>query len=330
MLRILLGAFAGFGLALLGVAVAPLVFDRGSSASPEASSLLTLPSGKTVVKQGSARITTGEFRSVIDSIPADDRAGFLSSSDRLDKMLGDLLLVRLMAIDGIEAGLLESPKLVGALRQEILSFLGQKQARAIKQNAELDDYSELARERYLANREQYMLPEKVDFTQLFLADREGRNETRLIEEIYKQLEAGEAFDALVREYSDESNREGSPGRYEDAKLSKLDGDFAAKLRALESSGDISEPFQTQFGWHIVRLDDYQSPKQQSFEDVEEKLKREVRTEVRNRALRRYGNRLISENEPRVDIDVLKNVLANYGVDLPGSVSVHQESTGDNG
>lgn len=318
---------AGFGLAAIIYFVAlqdPASDHKGVLAIPEDST------GEVIVRQGPVELTAGELQSVINSIPEEDRGRFLRSSERLDKMLGDLLVVRLMAADGLQSGILDSPLVAGGLREAALSYLGQEQGKRIREQAEarVEDYLALARENYQARPESHRLPERADFTQLYLADQEGRDEAALVAEIHEQLLGGADFEVLIREHSDETGAGPDTGRYEDVRLSELDAEFAAQLRALESEGDISMPFETQFGWHIVRLDSYQAPKQQSFEEVADKLERQARAEVRNRALRRYLNRLIAEHSPELDTGALDRVLALYGVEAPGEVSVNQGSVNE--
>ncbi|MGM0659019.1 MAG: peptidylprolyl isomerase [Pseudomonadota bacterium] len=328
MTRILIGMVAGFVLAAIVFFMAQQD-QRAAGPAVPANGILAIPesaAGEAIVRQGPAELASGELKSVINAIPEEDRAPFLRSSDRLDKMLGDLLMVRLMAIDGIESGLLDSAEVAGGLRQAALSYLGQEQSRKVRETAELEDYTALAKEEYLARPERYMLPETVDFTQLYLADREQRDEADLIQEIHVRLEAGEELEALIREYSDEANGQENPGRYQDARLSELDSAFADEIRSLAADeADISRPFETRFGWHIVRLDAYQPEEQQSFEEVADELERQARAEVRNRALRRYMNALISEHDPEVNAEALERLLDQYGVEAPGTISVEQGS-----
>ena len=330
MTRMLIGMAAGLALAAI-IYVVALQDQAGARQGVPANEVLDIPeafAGEIIVRQGPAELTNGELESVINTIPEDDRAPFLRSPERLDKMLGDLLVVRLMAADGLQDGLLDSQLVAGGLRQAIASYLGEEQGKRIRNQAEADveDYAALAREKYQARPEDHRLPEKASFTQLYLADQEGRDEDALIAEIHENLLEGDDFEALIRDYSDETDTGQDVVRYEGVRLTELDDAFAAQLRELDSEGDVSMPFETQFGWHIVRLDSYQAPRQQSFEEVVEKLERQARNEVRNRALRRYLNQLIADHAPEVDSRALERVLERYGVEAPADVSVDQGSS----
>jgi peptidyl-prolyl cis-trans isomerase SurA len=70
-------------------------------------------------------------------------------------------------------------------------------------------------------------------------------------ELHDRIEAGEDFAELAREYSDDptsANLGGDLGWFEPQRY----GDrFGAMVESLED-GELSEPFQTQSGWHIVQ------------------------------------------------------------------------------
>ncbi|MBF0437167.1 MAG: peptidylprolyl isomerase [Magnetococcales bacterium] len=85
-----------------------------------------------------------------------------------------------------------------------------------------------------------------------------------IKELQDKIKGGAAFDQVAREYSedDASVKEGGDlGWMEpDAILPA----FAAALKNL-TKGQISQPIKSQFGWHLLKLDDKESSNPNSFE-----------------------------------------------------------------
>ncbi len=70
-------------------------------------------------------------------------------------------------------------------------------------------------------------------------------------EVIKRLKAGEDFAALAKEYTDEpggGERAGDLGRFTRDKMVKKFSDAAFKLQP----GEISEPVETQFGYHVIQ------------------------------------------------------------------------------
>ncbi|MGE5625666.1 MAG: peptidylprolyl isomerase [Bacillota bacterium] len=73
-----------------------------------------------------------------------------------------------------------------------------------------------------------------------------------IDGIYQQLKAGSDFDALARQYSDDpgsAKQGGDLGWLDPGATVQEFQDAMDKLKP----GEMSEPFQTQFGWHIVQV-----------------------------------------------------------------------------
>ncbi len=78
-------------------------------------------------------------------------------------------------------------------------------------------------------------------------------ETR-INDIYKKIEQGEDFASLAKQFSDDRNSSPKGGEMAPFSSGQLRAkEFEDVAFGLENEGDISEPFKTDFGWHIVKL-----------------------------------------------------------------------------
>jgi peptidyl-prolyl cis-trans isomerase SurA len=78
----------------------------------------------------------------------------------------------------------------------------------------------------------------------------------LIFEIYDQLKTGRNWDELCKQYSEDSNTKNAGGRLRPFGIGALAAvpEFEAVAFALQNPGEISDPFQSSIGWHIIRLE----------------------------------------------------------------------------
>ncbi len=78
-------------------------------------------------------------------------------------------------------------------------------------------------------------------------------ETR-IKDIYSQLQEGKAFEELAREFSDDLNSAGNGGKLTRFGTGGLNSPiFEDKALAMTVPQEYSEPFESKYGWHIVKL-----------------------------------------------------------------------------
>ena len=106
---------------------------------------------------------------------------------------------------------------------------------------------------------------------------------KTIEEIYAKLKQGENFEDLANQFSEDKNsapRGGVLPRFAAGQLSSEE--FENISFGLENVGDYSKPFESQFGWHIVKLIEKHPIKSQS--EMERELDTKIRKDDRSRLI----------------------------------------------
>ncbi len=111
-------------------------------------------------------------------------------------------------------------------------------------------------------------------------------ETR-INQIYKKIQQGEKFESLAKQFSNDKSsakKGGALAPFTGGQLSSKE--FEEVAFSLENQGDISAPFKTAYGWHIMKL--IRKKGIQPFEEVkvqlQNKVKRDSRSKLINSAL----------------------------------------------
>ncbi len=123
---------------------------------------------------------------------------------------------------------------------------------------------------------------EVEVSHIILRTGQGEN-TKVknkILEIYDQLRGGRNWEELCKEYSDDPATKNSGGRLRPFGVGALASipEFEAVAFSLTTQGEISDPFQSVYGWHIVRLE--KKMPVPSFLEVEASLRKKVGSDER--------------------------------------------------
>ncbi|QNJ96649.1 foldase protein PrsA [Constantimarinum furrinae] len=156
-------------------------------------------------------------------------------------------------------------------------------------NTKVGEISEIVRTQFgyhiIKVLDRYKKGEDISVSHIMIADKEDASRTfdpkQRIDEIYTMLQQGESFESLVKQYSEDKGSVKNNGKLRKfgrgGVSAKKFEDAAFKLKRV---GEISEPIQSKFGWHIIRLDEIHPIP--SIEDEREKLEKRVQDENRTK------------------------------------------------
>ena len=99
-----------------------------------------------------------------------------------------------------------------------------------------------------------------------------------IYKIYDQLKGGADFAELAKIISDDKNSGRNGGDLGWFRAGSMVPKFAETAFALKSNGDLSEPVQTQFGWHIIKLIDRKGI--ETFDEIKKEFKEKISRDAR--------------------------------------------------
>ena len=133
---------------------------------------------------------------------------------------------------------------------------------------------------------------------------QGTAENR-INELYKKIQQGEEFESLAKQFSDDKSSSKVGGKLSPFSGGQLSStEFEEVSFGLNEVGEISKPFQSGFGWHIVKL--YNKEPIESFEAIKSELRAKVKRDKRSQliddalvdALKKQYN--VSDEQPALD------------------------------
>ena len=136
----------------------------------------------------------------------------------------------------------------------------------------------------------------------------------LAEQVLAQAKAGKDFGELAKQYSQDPGSAKNGGDLGWAERGSFVAPFSDALFGM-SVGEIKGPVKTQFGYHIIRLDEVAAGKGKSFEEARADLEAQLR---RTRATDRFGD--VQEQ--------LQTKLAEPGADLTALAQQYHLQQGD--
>lgn len=124
------------------------------------------------------------------------------------------------------------------------------------------------------------------------------NAEKKIGEIYQELIGGEAFDKLARLYSDDQGSKAKGGQlppFGSGTNQRMVTEFEDAAFALKNDGDYSQPFKTDYGYHIVKRIEYKPLG--SFEELKTQIEQKLnRGDRANQSEKAFIAKLKEENK----------------------------------
>ena len=252
-------------------AIALAAVDRSGHTSHKRN--ISIATESTIFAQrGQGVVTQLDFDVYLARLEKHHRSVFLQSDNRIGDALGALMTPRQLVAEAKENApeLIEDPLFQGQLFQTFLVQVADRYMNYLWEKERLDDYSRQARELYLKSPNLFDLPQRVTFSQILVPITELRDEVSAMHRIlglHAKINGDESIDGLKLGDS-ENAAAGQSDRLEAVELSQLDETVAAAIKSLKS-GEISHPFRSKFGWHILQLHDVVSPGPPDFEQIQE-------------------------------------------------------------
>lgn len=140
------------------------------------------------------------------------------------------------------------------------------------------------------------------------SDEKKQEAEQRIKELHKRILEGESFEELAERFSDDKTSGKRGGELPRFTSNRMVPDFIKIVSNLEEKGDISEPFTTPYGWHIMKLD-FKNPPVQDEEyiaDIKKRIKRDSRSALSKNAVLKKLKKNYNFRQNRDLLDILYN------------------------
>lgn len=227
-------------------------------------------------------ISTTDVLTDAQRIPAASRSVVLSRPDNVQRIAEGLHVRRALAERASALKLQDSPQLAAELRQASDRILGDAYLRHVAaQQAPSDEALErFARTRYQAESQRFAVPPQTRASHILLP-KQGEDARAKAEQLLAALRGGASFEEIARKESIDyasAARGGDLGFFGAGRMVKP---FEDAVAALVKPGDLSDIVETQFGYHIVRLDERRDARTLPYDEVKDQIKADVLASLQN-------------------------------------------------
>jgi peptidyl-prolyl cis-trans isomerase D len=140
---------------------------------------------------------------------------------------------------------------------------------------------------YDKNKSKYVEPERRKAAHILIAvadQKEDAAALKLAQQVLAEAKAGKDFGQLAKQYSKDSGSADKGGELDPATREDLDKPFADALFSMKP-GEITGPVKTQYGYHIIKLEEIEPGHTRTFDEARPELEAELK---RDRAGDRFG------------------------------------------
>ena len=229
-----------------------------AAATPKAGEAGNVDPNKVVLTVGNEKVTAGEVEALVADLSSQQRQMLKSAGRRV--LADELVKVKLLAQEAQRRGLTDSPK----VKRQLELARNQILASAVA--------ADVQRKHYDQNKQQF---EKVRARHILVRTpgsrapvRPGQKELSEQEakakadDLRKQIAGGADFGDVARKESDDTVSGAQGGDLGEFGHGQMVAEFDQVAFSLKP-GEVSAPIKTQFGWHIIQVQD-----QLSFNDVQ--------------------------------------------------------------
>jgi len=222
-------------------------------------------------------VTVADILSEANKMQLSMRPEFFKRPENIQQVVSNLMVRRAIALQAQNEKLDEDQVVKAALK--VAKDRVMSDARLNKMDQENEPSEEAiqayALSFYKANLEKYETPSQTRASHILI---EGKDESarKQAEELITKIKSGAKFEDLAKEYSKDPGSASKGGDLGFFAAGRMVKPFEEALNQLTQPGNISPPVESQFGLHIIRLDERKAKSIQSYEEIKNKLLSEAR------------------------------------------------------
>jgi peptidyl-prolyl cis-trans isomerase C len=185
-----------------------------------------------------------------------------------------------LASEASKSAVAKNPLVLAAIEKAKERILSDAMLESIDQKNQpaLDAIEAYARTMYNANQQKYGTPEQVRASHILIRTGEQDAKAKL-QDILKQITAGADFDELAKTRSQDPGSAAKGGDLGYFGRGRMIEQFEKVVFAMSKPGEVSDVFESPFGFHIIKLIDKKPAGVKPFAEVKDQLMKEAQNEI---------------------------------------------------
>ncbi|MDR0224936.1 MAG: peptidyl-prolyl cis-trans isomerase [Burkholderiaceae bacterium] len=272
-------------LALSLSALAVQAADQAAKAAQPAASRPAEASASPVLVEGKGVAITGlDVQADALRIPPDVRPMIIGRPANVQRMATDLFVLRSLAQTAQQQGMASDPKVMAALqvaRDKVLAEAWMA-AQDQKSRPSAEAAEKLARSQYQAQPERFKVDAQVRARHILIGGKDAEARAQA-DKVLADLKNGADFATLAQEKSSDKGSASRGGDLGFFGAGRMVPEFEKAAFALKQPGELSAVVESQFGFHIIQLEERRPAGVKPFDEVRDELVKEIQASATQNA-----------------------------------------------
>lgn len=262
-----------------------------------------LGAAEIVGKIGDVEITTGEVRTLLDSITASGESAAPLAPEELDQFIRTMLMQRLVLQQATASKHDQKPDVIEQLRRTRDAALAESYLREQSQPAANYPSEEELAAAYAENKAAFKVPKSWQLAQIYIADPKDGDSAeakKRLDAVLKQLDApGADFTSIARVSSDDRGSSAKGGELGWLQENLIQPAIREELPSLKLN-QLSKPIRMEDGWHIIKFLDSREESTPTLDQIAPQLRARLRALKAQENREKYLAGLIEKNPPAIN------------------------------
>ena len=234
---------------------------------------------QSLVSGHGVKVESKEIQEDLDRAPPEARAE-MSKSGALQNTISNIYVRRVLAAEASKSAVAKNPLVLAAIEKAKERILSDAMLESIDQKNQpsLDAIESYARTLYNVNQQKYGTPEQVRASHILI--RTGEQDAKVkMQDILKQIKAGADFEELAKTRSQDPGSAAKGGDLGYFGRGRMIEQFEKVVFAMSKPGELSDVFESPFGFHIIKLTEKKPAGVKMFAEVKDQLMKDAQNEI---------------------------------------------------